>query len=55
MIQSSSEGLTLLCSFSYPIIPLGINPSIEIGSTQGQRKTLTRVGCEPNSNTMVDS
>ena len=24
-----------------PIIPLGINPSIGIGPTQGQRKTLT--------------
>ena len=32
--------------FLYPIIPSGINPSIGIGPTQGQRKTLTRVGQE---------
>ena len=44
LIQSPSECLTLLWSFSYPIIPSGINPSIGIGSTEGQRKTLTRVG-----------
>ena len=35
----------LLC----PIIPSGINPSIGIGPTQGQRKTLTRVGFEPTT------
>ena len=28
------------------IIPSGINPSIGIGSTQGQRKTMTRLGFE---------
>ena len=33
----------------YPIIPSGINPSIGIGPTQGQRKTLTRVGFEPTT------
>ena len=32
--------------FLYPIIPSGINPSIGIGPTQGQKKTLTRVGFE---------
>ena len=37
--------VTLLC----PIIPSGINPSIGIGPTQGQRKTLTRVGFEPTT------
>ena len=35
----------LLC----PIIPSGINPTIGIGPTQGQRKTLTRVGFEPTT------
>ena len=35
--------------FLYPIIPSGINPSIGIGPTQGQRKTLTRVGFEPTT------
>ena len=31
MIQSSSEGLTLLWSLSYPIIPSGIHPVLEMG------------------------
>ena len=35
--------------FLYPIIPSGINPSIGIRPTQGQRKTLTRVGFEPTT------
>ena len=35
--------------FLYPIIPSGIKPSIGIGPTQGQRKTLTRVGFEPTT------
>ena len=47
MVRSSSEGLTLMGIFSYPIIPSGINPTI--GSTQGQRKTLTKVGFEPTT------
>ena len=33
----------------FPIIPSGINPSIGIGPTQGQRKTLIRVGFEPTT------
>ena len=33
----------------YPIIPSGINPSIGIGPTQEQRKTLIRVGFEPTT------
>ena len=33
----------------FPIIPSGIHPSIGIGPTQGQRKTLTRVGFEPTT------
>ena len=33
----------------YPIISSGINPSIGIGPSQGQRKTLTRVGFEPTT------
>ena len=47
MIRSSSEGLTVLWIFPYTIIPPRINPTIEIGSTQGRRKTLTKVGFDP--------
>ena len=49
MVRSSSEGLTLLWIFSYSIVPSGINPTTGIGSTQGQRKTLTKVGFEPTT------
>ena len=42
-------GLTLLWSIYAPIIPSGIYPSTGMGPTQGQRKTLTRVGFEPTT------
>ena len=46
---SSSEAYYTTVKFSYPIVPSEINPSIGIGPTQGQRKTLTRVGFEPTT------
>ena len=42
-------GLTLLWSIYAPIIASGIHPSTGMGPTQGQRKTLTRVGFVPKT------
>ena len=41
--------------FKYLIIPSEINPSIGIGPTQGQRKTLTRVGSHPGQRFSTES
>ena len=48
MIASSNEA-SHYCEVLYPIIPSGISPSVGIGPTQGQRKTLTMVGFEPTT------
>ena len=38
MIPSSSEGLLTTVKFSYPIIPSGINPSLELGPHKDREK-----------------